>query len=85
MKDRERIDNAVKALGLGRQKFLSEAGLAKGFFGSDAGVRVATIVAIKRKYPQVSLDYLIMGQGRPLLSKRSAESPTRRQIRDLER
>lgn len=85
MNDRERIDNVVKALGLGRQKFLSEVGLAKGFFGSDAGVRVATIVAIKKRYPQVSLDYLVMGQGRPLLPKRPAESPTRRHIRDLER
>lgn len=61
---KDRLDLIIKELGLSGRQFEKECGLPPGSYSSISdGVGANKLKQILIKYPQISLDWIIMGDG----------------------
>ncbi|GAB6393725.1 MAG: hypothetical protein MdMp024_0037 [Bacteroidales bacterium] len=66
---KERLLKFLEHLRIGQTKFEAATGLSNGLINNIKGsINVDTLAKIKRKYPELSLDWLVMGEGDMLVS-----------------
>jgi hypothetical protein len=76
MSARKRIIEYLEAKGITRIKFTEGAGLPRSFFCNNSGVSASTLERIRKAYPDIDLDYIIMGVGSPILPRGYKRYPT---------
>ncbi|GAB6395446.1 MAG: hypothetical protein MdMp024_1758 [Bacteroidales bacterium] len=65
---KERLLKFLKYLGMGQTKFEEQTGLSRGRICAIRGsINVDTLAKIKRKYPELILDWMVMGEGEMLV------------------
>lgn len=61
---KDRLKLFVKSIGLGRNKFEDQVGIANGYLSSkSSSVTSDALEKIKEKYPDLNVDWLITGEG----------------------
>lgn len=79
---KDRLDLIIKELGLSGRQFEKECGLPPGSYSSISdGVGANKLKQILIKYPQISLDWIIMGDG-DMFKKMSPKSKKLIKIRN---
>lgn len=76
MSSRKRIIKYIEAKGISRIQFTESAGLPRSFFCNNSGVSASTLERIRKAYPDIDLDYIIMGVGSPVLPRGYKRYPT---------
>ena len=66
MSDKERIKQYLEYKGISKNKFYSQTGLSVGFLDSGSSLGVDKARIIINKYPDISLNWLVMGKGEML-------------------
>lgn len=76
MSARKRIIEYLETKGITRIQFTEGAGLPRSFFCNNSGVSASTLERIRKAYPDIDLDYIIMGVGSPVLPRGYKRYPT---------
>lgn len=76
MSDKERIKQYLEYKGISKNKFYSQTGLSIGFLDSGSSLGVDKARIIINKYPDISLNWLIMGIGDMLRSDTDTQIAT---------
>lgn len=79
MSDKERIKQYLEFKGISKNKFYSQTGLSVGFLDSGSSLGVDKARIIINKYPDISLNWLIMGEGEMLSTDSDRQIATAKQ------
>lgn len=79
MSDKERIKQYLECKGISKNKFYSQTGLSVGFLDSGSSLGVDKARIIINKYPDISLNWLIMGEGEMLSTDSDRQIATAKQ------
>ncbi len=80
---KRRILYFIDNLSISKREFYSKTGISRGTLESNTGITEDTMAKFIATYPEVSLDWLILGEGE--IVRRSAPSPEERDIMELSR
>jgi phage repressor protein C with HTH and peptisase S24 domain len=72
MTEKEKIKNYLDYKGISKNRFYQETGLSMGFLDSGNSIGVDKAKIIINKYPYISLDWLILGEGSMLKGEEKA-------------